>query len=135
MAQTIEREFLGGSKARRWNYLILGTLLLLGMWAGQAAWEHPDEARTVLEGLIGLPAWAMVSLVSGLGAMMFYLGLKIEADWPEALGAALIAGAFLAVEILFGLQHFVFGGITLTPYVLPLLVFAALFGVGLARSR
>ena len=31
MAQTVEQEFMGGSKARVWTYLILAGLLLVGL--------------------------------------------------------------------------------------------------------
>lgn len=135
MAQVIEHEFLGGSKAKRWTYLIVGTLLLVGAVAAQAAWEHPDQARLAMQTVLGLPGWALIAITAGVGWVIFYLGLKIEADWPEAMGAAMLAGSFMALEMLIGLQHFVLGGVSITPYVLPLLLFAVLFGVGLARSR
>ena len=66
---------------------------------------------------------------------MFWFGLKIEADWPEALGAAMIAGAVLAVEMMIGLDTFRIAGMSFMPYFIPLGVFVALFGVGLFKSK
>ena len=135
MAQTVEDEFLGDSKARMWTFVILGALLLVGVLVAQAAWENPEQARAALDGLLGLPGWAHAAITGGLGLVIFYLGLKVETDWPEALGAAMISGSFLALEIMVGLEHFEFGGLTLLPFVLPLLIFTVFFGVGLSKSK
>ena len=66
---------------------------------------------------------------------MFFGGLKIEADWPEALGALMIASAVLTGEIMIGLDKFALGGIAFLPYFIPLAVFVVLFGVGMVKSK
>jgi len=134
MAQTVEQEFFGGSKARVWTYLILAGLLLVGLLVANFAWENPEDARSALDGFIGLPGWAIAAIAAVVGALVFWGGLKIEADWPEALGAAMIAGAVLAVEVMVGLDHFSFG-ISFLPYFIPLAIFVVLFGVGMAKSK
>lgn len=135
MAQTVEQEFLGGSKAKVWTYLILAGLLLVALIIANFAWENPEDARQALDGFLGLPGWAIAGIVAVVGAGVFWAGLKIETDWPEALGAALIAGAVMAVEVMVGLDHFALGGISFLPYIIPLLIFVILFGVALAKSK
>ena len=135
MAQTVEKEYMGGSKAKVWTYLILAGLLLVGLIVANFAWENPDDARAALDGFLGLPGWAVVGIVTVVGALVFWGGLKIEADWPEALGALLISGAVLAVETMIGLDTFVLFGMSFMPYFIPLAVFVALFGVGMVKSK
>src|SRR5690242_1356843 len=98
MAQTIEKEFLGGSKARVWTYLILAAILLIGLLVANFAWEKPEQAKAAFDGLMGLPGWGWVGIILVLGLVVFLGGLKIEADWPEALGALMVAGAVLSAE-------------------------------------
>jgi hypothetical protein len=135
MAQTVEKEFLGGSKARVWTYLILAGLLLIGLLLANFAWEKPEQAKAALDGMLGLPGWAWVGITLVLGVLVFLGGLKIEADWPEAVGALLVAGAVLAAEMMIGLDTFAFGGIGFLPYFIPLAIFVVMFGVGMVKSR
>lgn len=135
MAQTVEKEFMGGSKARVWTYLILAAILLIGLLVANFAWEKPEAAKAALDGALGLPGWAVVGIVAVIGALVFIGGLKIEADWPEALGALMIAGAVLAAEVMIGLDSFAIGGIAFLPYFIPLAVFVVMFGVGMVKSR
>jgi hypothetical protein len=135
MAQAVEEEFMGGSKAKVWTFLILGVLLLIALLVGQAAWENPQDAKDALDGFMGLPGWALAGISMAVGSVVFYLGLKIETDWPEALGAAMIAGGVMAFEVMIGLDKFEFGGVSLLPYIIPLLIFGVLFGVGMVKSK
>jgi hypothetical protein len=135
MAQTVEKEFMGGSKARVWTYLILAAVLLIGLLIANFAWEKPEAAKAALDGMLGLPGWAIVGITAAVGVLVFIGGLKIEADWPEALGALLVAGAVLATEIMVGLDKFAVGGIAFLPYFIPLAVFVVMFGVGMVKSR
>jgi hypothetical protein len=58
-----------------------------------------------------------------VGIGIFWVGLKFEADWPEALGAALIAGTVTTFEIMEGWDKFAVGGMVVIPYLIP-------FGIG-----
>jgi hypothetical protein len=71
------------------------------------------------------------------GVLIYMLGLRIETDWPEALGALLIAGSVAWAEFLIGWDRFVVGGLAVTPYAipLPLLTFLGLLMVGIVKSR
>ena len=135
MAQTVEQEYMGGSKARVWTYVILAGLLLVGLLVANFAWENPEDARAALDGFLGLPGWAIVAIITVLGVLVFWGGLKIEADWPEALGAMMLAGAVLSVEMMVGLDTFRIAGMSFLPYFIPLFVFVVLFGVGMVKSK
>lgn len=135
MAQTVEEEFMGGSKARVWTYLILAGLLLVGLLVANFVWENPGDAKAALDGFLGLPGWAIAAIFAVAGIVVFWLGLKIEADWPEALGALMISGAVLAVEMMVGLDTFRLFNIGFMPFFIPLMVFVVLFGVGLVKSK
>lgn len=135
MAQPIEHEFMGGSKARVWTYVILAGLLLVGLLIANFAWENPEDAKNAINGFLGLPGWAIVGIVAVIGLVVFYLGTKIEADWPEALGALMISGAVMAGEVMIGLDTFKVGGMGFMPYIIPLLVFVVFFGVGMVKSK
>ena len=88
-----EREFLGRKKAKLWTYLIFGTVLALGILLANFAVVNPALARRGVDYVLGLPAGAFPVIAGVVGALIYVLGLKIETDWPEALGALLIAGA------------------------------------------
>jgi hypothetical protein len=135
MAQTVEQEFMGGSKARVWTYVILAGLMLVIGVIGNFAWENPEDARAALDGFLGLPGWALVGIAAAVGSLIFWLGLKIEADWPEAVGALMISGAVLSAEMMIGLDKFEIAGVSFMPYFIPLFVFVILFGVGLIKSK
>lgn len=130
-----EKEYMGGKKAKMWTYLILAAALLIGLVVANFAWERPEQAKDALDGFLGLPGWAIAAIAAVIGAGVFVLGLKIEADWPEALGALMIAGSVMAVEVMVGLDSFSPGGMTVLPYVIPLLVFVVLFGIGMVKSK
>jgi hypothetical protein len=135
MAQTVEQEYMGGSKARVWTYVILAGLLLIGLLVANFVWANPEDARAALDGFLGLPGWAIVAIMAVLGVLVFWAGLKIEADWPEAVGALLIAGAVLAIEMMVGLETFMLFNMAFVPYFIPLFVFVVLFGVGMLKSK
>ena len=130
-----EREFMGRKKAKLWTYLIFGTVLALGILLANFAVVNPALARRGVDYFLGLPAGAFPVIVGFFGALIYVLGLKIETDWPEALGALLIAGAVAWGEFLIGWDRFVVGGLAVTPYVIPLLAFLVLLMVGMLKSR
>ena len=130
-----EREFMGRKKAKLWTYLIFGTVLVLGILLANFAVVNPALARRGVDYFLGLPAGAFPVITGFVGALIYVLGLKIETDWPEALGALLIAGAVAWAEFLIGWDRFVVGGLAVTPYVIPLLTFLILLMVGMLKSR
>jgi hypothetical protein len=68
-----------------------------------------------------------------VGAILFWLGLKVETDWPEALGALLISGSVAWFEFIVGWKHFEFG-LVVVPYIIPLVVFVLLLMYGMKKS-
>ncbi len=131
----VEKQYMGRSRAKMWTYVILAALLLIGLLVANFAWENPDDAKAAVDGFLGLPGWALVGITAVLGAGVFFLGLKIEADWPEALGALMISGSVMAAEVMIGLDTFALGGMSLLPYIIPLLIFVLLFGIGIIKSK
>ena len=99
------------------------------------ALTNSGMARNGVKSFLGLPSWAFatIALVAGLG--LFWVGLKFEADWPEALGAALAAGAVTAFEIMTGWNKFALGGMVVLPYLIPFVVFLILLLVGMVKSK
>ena len=87
-----EREFMGRKKAKLWTYLIFGTVLVLGVLAANFAVVNPEFTRRGVRYFLGLPVGAFPVITGIVGMLIYLLGLKIETDWPEALGALLIAG-------------------------------------------
>ncbi len=135
MANQAETEYLGGKKAKVWTYLILLVVLVVGVLIANLAWSNPELAQSGASSLLGLPPWAFPVIVGVVGLLLFWLGLKIESDWPEALGALLIAGSVAAGEILVGWSNFAFGGLVVVPYLIPVVIFLVLLVVGISRSR
>jgi hypothetical protein len=130
-----ETEYLGGKKSKVWTYIILLVVLVVGVILANFAWTNPEMARSGVSSLAGLPVWAFPILAALLGLIIFWLGLKIESDWPEALGAMLIAGSVAAGEMLVGWNTFALGGMVVIPYLIPIVVFLILLGIGVSRSR
>ncbi len=130
-----EREYLGGKKAKIWTYLIFGLVLAIGVVAANFVVTNPALAGQLVDRFLQLPTWTFPALTGALGLLIFWLGLKIETDWPEALGALLVAGSVASAEALVGWETFAFGGLTVLPYVIPVLVFLILLVVGITGSR
>ena len=130
-----EREFMGRKKAKLWTYLIFGTLLVLGILLANFALAHPDLTRRGVDYFLGLPSWAFPVIAGVVGVLIYVLGLGIETDWPEALGALLIAGSVAWAEALIGWDRFVVAGLAVTPYAIPLLTFLGLLMVAIVKSR
>jgi len=131
----VENEYMGGRKAKLWTYMILMTVLVIGAVIVNFAVNDPELAMKGVKSFMGMPRWAfpMIGILVGIG--VFWLGLKIETDWPEAVGAFLISGSVAAGEFLVGWQKFVFGGMAVVPYAIPILVFVILLMVGIVKSK
>ena len=131
----VETEYMGGRKAKIWTYLIFMVVLVVGAVIANLVIKDPALAREGVNKFMGLPRWAFPLITGLVGVFVFWIGLKIETDWPEALGAFLIAGSIAAGEILIGWQKFALGGLAVVPYLIPLLIFVILLMVGMTKSR
>jgi len=134
-AMQVENEYMGGKKSKVWTYIILLGVLVLGVVLLNFVWKSPELAKTGIDKFLGLPGWVFPLVVGVIGLFIFWLGLKIESDWPEALGALLVAGAVAAGEIMVGWDHFALGGLAVVPYVIPIVVFLILLAIGMNKSR
>jgi hypothetical protein len=128
-----EHAFLGKHKDKMWTYLILMGLLVVIVILINVVWKDPERAENGVKSFFGLPGWALASIAFALGALIFWLGLKVETDWPEALGAFLIAGSIAAFEFIAGWSHFEFG-LVVVPYLIPIFVFVLLLMYGMRKS-
>lgn len=129
----VEREFLGKSKGKVWTYLILMVLLVAIVVVVNLVWKNPTAATDGFKSFFGLPSWALATITFLGGSIIFWLGLKVETDWPEAIGAFLIAGSTAWFELIAGWSKFELG-LVVVPYLIPLAVFALLLMYGMKKS-
>jgi hypothetical protein len=134
MAEVQEREFMGGQKSRMWTYLILGVLLISIVIVINLVWKNPAAAKDGFKHFLGMPAWAIATVTFLVGSVVFWIGLKIETDWPEAIGAFLISASVVAFELMLGWSKLELGGLFVVPYLIPLTVFVLLLMYGMKRS-
>lgn len=132
--EIVEREFMGKGRSRVWTYIILMLVLVGVAVLVNVVWNDPSRASAGMKSFVGLPSWALATTVFLIGAIVFWLGLKMETDWPEAFGAFLIAGAVAWGEMIVGWNRFALGGLVVVPYILPVAVFGILLIYGLRRS-
>jgi len=128
-----EREFMGSRKSKMWTYLILMMVLLVGAIVANAAFSNPALAKNGVKTFLGLPGWALAAITFVLGVIIYWVGLNLETDWPEAVGAFLIAGSIAAAEFMIGWEHFTLG-LFILPYMIPIVVFVILLMVGMKKS-
>jgi hypothetical protein len=133
MADEPERQFMGGTKSKMWTYLILMAALIAIVIVVNVVWKNPDAAKNGVHTFVGLPSWAIATVAFLVGAVIFWVGLKIETDWPEAIGAFLIAASVAAFEMIAGWSKFELG-LVVIPYLIPLLVFVLLLMYGMKKS-
>ena len=131
----METRFLGSRKAKLWTYLFLALLLIIGILVANLALVNPEAAREGVDFVAGLPNWAFPVIAFAVGSFFYWIGLKVETDWPEFFGAFLIAGALAAAELMLGWKHFELGGIVVLPYVFPVALFVVLLIVGMVKSK
>jgi hypothetical protein len=124
---------MGGQKSRMWTYLILMALLITIAIVINVVWKNPTAAKHGVSSFLGLPAWALATVTFVIGAVVFWVGLKIETDWPEAIGAFLIAASVAAFEMIAGWSKFELG-LIVVPYLIPLFVFVLLLMYGMKKS-
>ena len=130
----VEREFMGKGRSKIWTYLILMVLLVAIVVVINLVWNNPDAASSGVKSFLGLPAWALATVAFVIGALIFWLGLKMETDWPEAIGAFVIAGSITWFEFIVGWNRFAVGGLVVLPYIIPVLVFALLLIYAMKKS-
>ncbi len=135
MVEDPEHDFLGKHKDKIWTYLILMFLLIAIVVVINLVWSNPALASAGFKHFLGLPAWALAGIAAVVGAIIFWAGLKVEPDWPEALGAFLIAGSITWYELIVGWNHFDVGGLVVIPYLIPAAVFLLLLAYGVRNSR
>lgn len=126
---------MGTGKAKVWTYLILGVVLVVGIVATNFAIKNPALAHDGVEAFMGLPPWAFPVIGASVGLLIFVVGLKLETDWPEGVGALLVGGSIAAGEILLGWKNFEVGGLVVVPYLLPIVVFLGMLGYSVVNSR
>ena len=124
---------MGGQKSRMWTYLILMVALVAIVVLINVVWKNPTAAREGFKSFLGMPTWALATVTFLVGAIVFWVGLKIETDWPEAIGAFLIAASVAAFEFVAGWSRFELG-LVVVPYVIPLAVFVLLLMYGMKKS-
>lgn len=131
---SVEKEFMGGRKSKMWTYLIFLGVLIVGALVANLVFSNPTVAKDGVKGFFGLPSWALALVTFIIGASIFWIGLKLETDWPEAVGAFLVAGSVVAGEMLIGWEKFNVGGLFVVPYLVPIGVFLVLLMYGMKKS-
>lgn len=124
---------MGGQRSKIWTYLILMAVLVTIVLVINLVWKDPTAASNSFKSFLGLPGWALATVLFLLGALVFWFGLKIETDWPEAFGAFLIAASVAWFEYIAGWSKFELG-LVVVPYLIPLVVFLLLLMYGLKKS-
>lgn len=124
---------MGGQKSKMWTYLILMVVLITIVVVINVVWKNQSAASSAAKSFFGLPGWALATVMFLVGATVFWVGLKIETDWPEAFGAFLIAGSVAWFEYIAGWSRFEIG-LVVVPYLIPLVVFVLLLMYGMKKS-
>lgn len=132
--EVVEREFMGKGRSKIWTYLILMVVLVAIVVVINLVWLDPGAASAGMKSFFGLPSWALALVTFLAGAILFWLGLKMETDWPEAIGAFLISASIAWGEVIVGWDRFELGGIIVIPFILPVAMFAALLMYGMKKS-
>lgn len=122
-------------KGKIWTYLIMAMLLIVIVVVVNVVWNNPTRAEQGVKHFLGLPAGVLAAVTAAVGALIYWGGLKVEPEWPEALGAAIIAGAVAWAELIVGWNRFDFGGMVVIPYLIPLVVFVLLLGFAMKRGK
>ncbi|MBA3455069.1 MAG: hypothetical protein H0T42_18410 [Deltaproteobacteria bacterium] len=131
--ELVEREYMGKGRSRVWTYLILMVLLVAIAVVINLVVKNPEGAESGFRSFFGLPSWALALVTFIIGAVVFWLGLKVETDWPEAFGAFLIAASVAWGELIIGWDKFALG-LVVIPYLIPIAVFAILLMYGMKKS-
>ncbi len=129
----VEREFMGKGRSRIWTYLILMLLMVAAVVIINVVWNDPSRAANGIKSFAGLPAWALALVTFIIGAILYWMGLKMETDWPEGIGAFLISASVAWGMLIIGWGHFELG-LVVVPYVIPVAVFGFLLIYAMKKS-
>jgi hypothetical protein len=121
-------------KSKVWTYLIMIMVLVGIVILINVVWNDPKRAENGIKDFFGLPGWALASITFVVGALVFWGGLKVEPEWPEALGAILVGGSVAAFEMIIGWNRFDFGGMVVIPYLIPLVVVVIMMMYAMKRG-
>lgn len=130
-----EHETQWEHKDKMWTYLIFLLVFVGLVVAINVVWKNPESAQHGVKSFLGLPGWVLASVLFLVGALVFWVGLKMEPDWPEGVGAFMIAAAIAWFEIIVGWNKFDFGGLVVIPYLIPVLAFLLLLVYAVRNSR
>jgi hypothetical protein len=128
-----EKAYMGKGRAKMWTYVIIAGVVLAGVIIANLVVKDPQAAKTGFKHFLGLPSWLMATIFVVVGAVIYWVGLKVETDWPEFLGAALITSGVVMFEFVIGWKRVEMGLIVL-PYVIPVAVFLLLMMIGMKKS-
>lgn len=134
MSEVVEKEFMGKGRSKVWTYLIFMVLLVIVAVVVNVVWNDPARARDGMSTFFGLPSYTLALVLFLIGAIVFWLGLKMETDWPEGIGAFMITAAVTWGEFIIGWSKFDLGGLVVLPYLIPILTFALLLIYAMKRS-
>jgi hypothetical protein len=121
-------------KGKVWTYLIMIMVLVGAVILINVVWNNPTRAEQGIKDFFGLPGWVLASIAFVVGSLIFWGGLKVEPEWPEALGAVTIGGSIAAFEIIVGWNKFDIGGMVVIPYLIPLVVVVGLMMYAMKRG-
>jgi hypothetical protein len=122
-------------KDKMWTYLIFLFLLVGIVVLVNVVWKNPSAVGSSLKSFMGLPGWLLATIMAFVGGLIFWVGLKMEPDWPEAVGAFFVAGAITWLELIVGWSKFDFGGLVVVPYLIPVVVFVLMLVYAVRNSR
>ncbi|MFH2009773.1 MAG: hypothetical protein ABI333_24475 [bacterium] len=129
-----ESRFMANIRSKFWSILIVGVVLVLAFVLLRYVIMSPDKAKVGYSTIAGMPGWLTPIIMMALGAVVFWLGLKVRSDWPEVLGSGLIAGGVGVAEMKIGWQKFAIGS-SFTPVLIPAVLFIVLIFIAQVRSR
>lgn len=130
-----EQRFLGMRKDKLWTFVIVGILLVVAFVVLNYTVGNYESAKSGIDKFLSLPGWVFPIIIGLVGLVVFWFGLKIEADWPEVMGSGLIAVATGVGEIMIGWKKFAVGGMTIVPIAIPVGVFLIFIVIGMLKSR
>ena len=128
-----EKAYMGKGRAKMWTYLIVAGLILGGAIVANLVVKDPTGAKEGFKHFLGLPSWLLATIFAVVGLGVFWLGLKVETDWPEFIGAALFTTAVVMFEFVIGWKRIEMG-LVVVPYVIPIAIFLLMMMIGMKKS-